>query len=97
MRRTTRPASEGSPLRRERAEQLLLEGLEAGDDLVELGKRVLRDHENAPLSICDHWEDDDPDPDQSVTTASMVWEPAEGRAHIALGQPCEADYLTFEL
>jgi isopenicillin-N N-acyltransferase-like protein len=89
--------SEGSRLRRERATQLLLEGLARGDDLVGLGKRVLRDHENAPFSICDHWEDDDPDPDQSVTTASMVWEPAEGRAHVALGQPCESDYLTFEL
>jgi isopenicillin-N N-acyltransferase like protein len=89
--------SEGSRLRRERAERLLLEGLAAGTDLVELGKRLLSDHENASFSICDHWEDDDPDPDQSVTTASMVWEPAEGRAHIAGGQPCEADYLTFEL
>jgi isopenicillin-N N-acyltransferase like protein len=89
--------SEGSRLRRERAEQLLVEGLAAGDDLVEIGKRVLRDHENAPLSICDHWEDDDPDPDQSVTTASMVWEPAEGRAHIAFGQPCESEYTAFEL
>ena len=89
--------SEGSRLRRERAGQLLSEGLEAGADLVELGKRVLRDHENAPFSICDHWEDDDPDPDQSVTTASMVWEPAEGRVHVARGQPCEAEYLTFEL
>ena len=89
--------SEGSRLRRERAEQLLLEGLEAGDDLVELGKRVLCDHENAPFSICDHWEDDDPDPDQSVTTASMIWEPADGRAHIAGGQPCTSGYVTFEL
>ena len=93
-RRATPSHSEGSRLRRERAEQLLLEGLTAGTDLVELGKRVLSDHENAPFSICDHWEDDDPDPDQSVTTASMVWEPAEGRAHIAGGQPCEAEYLT---
>jgi isopenicillin-N N-acyltransferase-like protein len=89
--------SEGSRLRRERAEQLLLEGLAAGTDLVELAKGVLSDHENAPLSICDHWEDDDPDPDQSVTTASMVWEPAEGRAHIAAGQPCASGYLPFTL
>jgi isopenicillin-N N-acyltransferase like protein len=89
--------SEGSRLRRERAMELLLAGLEAGADLAELGKRVLSDHENAPLSICDHWEDDDPDPDQSVTTASMVWEPADGRVHVAVGQPCESEYLTFEL
>jgi hypothetical protein len=58
---------------------------------------VLCDHENAPFSICDHWEDDDPDPDQSVTTASMIWEPAEARVHIALGQPCQGGYLTLEL
>jgi isopenicillin-N N-acyltransferase-like protein len=89
--------SEGSRLRRERAEELLIAGLEAGDDLVELGEAVLTDHANAPFSICDHWEDDDPDPDQSVTTASMVWEPAEGRAHIASGQPCQSGYVTYEL
>ena len=89
--------SAGSRLRRERAWDLLLEGLGAGTDLVELGKRVLRDHENAPSSICDHWEDDDPDPDQSVTTASMVWEPAEGRVHVAIGQPCATEYQTFEI
>jgi hypothetical protein len=58
---------------------------------------VLSDHQNTPFSICDHWEDDDPDPDQSVTTASMVWEPAEGRAHIAGGQPCMSGYVTFSL
>ena len=89
--------SEGSRLRRERAERLLLDCLGAGSDLVELGRRVLCDQENAPSSICDHWEDDDPDPDQSVTTASMVWEPAEGRAHIAAGQPCASGYATFDL
>jgi len=27
----------------------------------------------------------------------MVWEPAEGRAHIAGGQPCAAGYVTYEL
>ncbi len=90
-------ASEGSPLRRARAEELLEAGVGAGGDLVELGKTVLRDHENAPFSICTHWDDDDPDPDQSVTTASMVWEPAEGRAHIAVGQPCGSEYVTYEL
>jgi isopenicillin-N N-acyltransferase like protein len=89
--------SEGTRLRRERAAELLNGGLEAGTDLVELGERVLRDHENAPFSICDHWEDDDPDPDQSVTTASMVWEPAEARVHVAVGQPCEGEYRTYEL
>ena len=89
--------SEGSRLRRTRAEELLRAGVEAGADLVELGKAVLSDHANAPFSICAHWNDDDPDEDQDVTTASMVWEPAEGRAHIACGQPCSAAYVTYEL
>ena len=89
--------SEGSRLRRARAEELLIAGVQEGADLVDLGKRVLCDHENAPFSICDHWEDDDADPDQSVTTASMVWEPAEGRASIAQGQPCGSGYVTYEL
>jgi len=89
--------SEGSPKRRARAEELLAQGVEAGVDLVELGKTVLSDHANAPFSICAHWNDDDPDQDQSVTTASMVWEPAEGRAHIACGQPCASAYVAFQL
>ena len=89
--------SEGSPKRRARAEELLAAGLDVGADLVELGKAVLRDHAGAPLSICSHLDEDDPDEDQSVTTASMVWEPAEGRAHIACGQPCASDYVTYQL
>ncbi len=89
--------SEGSPKRSARAQELLAAGVKAGVDLVELGKAVLSDHAHAPLSICAHWDDDDPDQDQSVTTASMVWEPAEGRAHIACGQPCSSEYATYQL
>jgi len=89
--------SEGSPLRRARAEELLRRGLEAGADPVELGKSVLSDHANRPFSICSHWDDEDPAEDQDVTTASMVWEPAEGRAHIACGQPCSSPYVTYRL
>ena len=89
--------SEGSPKRRARAEELLAAGVDARADLVELGKSVLSDHADAPLSICSHWDEDDPDDDQSVTTASMVWEPAEGRAHIACGQPCTSGYVTYQL
>ena len=63
-----------------------------------LATSVLRDHANAPLSICAHWDDDDPDEDQGVTTASMVWEPAEGRVHaLARGQPCASGYSLYEL
>jgi isopenicillin-N N-acyltransferase-like protein len=89
--------SEGSPKRRARADELLAAGVAVGVDPVALAKAVLRDHANAPLSICAHWDDDDPDEDQSVTTASMVWEPAEERVHIARGQPCSSEYVTYEL
>ena len=89
--------SDGSPKRSARAAELLAAGVEAGADLLELGKSVLSDHAGAPLSICSHWDENDPDEDQSVTTASMVWEPAEGRAHIACGQPCASEYVTYQL
>jgi isopenicillin-N N-acyltransferase like protein len=89
--------STGTCKRRARAQQLLAAGLQAGDDPLQLAQAVLRDHENAPLSICAHWNDDDPAIDQSVTTASMVWEPAEGVVHAAVGQPCEHEYVTYRL
>jgi len=89
--------SEGTHKRRARAEELLAAGLGAGEDPVRLGQTVLCDHANSPFSICSHWNDDDPDLDQSVTTASMIWEPAERRVHVATGQPCEHDYVTYTL
>ena len=89
--------SEGSPLRRARAQELIESGLAEGLDPVALARAVLTDHANAPSSICSHWNDDDPDEDQSVTTVAMVWEPAEGRAHVAAGQPCEHDWVTYGL
>jgi len=27
----------------------------------------------------------------------LVWEPAERRVHVAVGQPCEHDYVTYSL
>lgn len=90
--------SEGSPLRRARAEELLTTALEGGVTApIALAESVLGDHANGTFSICSHWDDDDPDEDQSVTTASMVWEPAEGRVRVARGQPCSSDYVTFTL
>jgi isopenicillin-N N-acyltransferase-like protein len=89
--------SEGSPKRYARAVDLLAAGLAAGDDPVELGKRLLCDHANAPTSICEHWDEADPAPDQTMTTVSMVWEPAAGRVHVAVGPPCQHPYVTYSL
>ncbi len=66
-------------------------------DLIQFGDSVLSDHANPPFSICAHWNDDDADQDQNVTTASMVWEPAEGRANVACGQPWSSPHVTYEL
>ena len=54
--------SQGTPKRYARAAELLTAGLAAGDDPVDCRKRVQRDHANAPLSICAHWNDEDPAP-----------------------------------
>ena len=89
--------SEGTPKRYDRAAELLSAGLAAGDDPVDIAKRVLRDHARAPLSICAHWNADDPSQDQTVTTASMVWEPADGRVHVAVGPPCAHEFVTYTL
>jgi len=89
--------SEGSPKRLARAYELLAAGLQAGTDPVELATSVLRDHAGAPDSICAHWNDADPAQDQSVTTVSMVWEPAERRVRVAAGQPCAHDYVIYEI
>jgi len=89
--------SEGSPQRLARAYELLATGLDAAADPIDLAMSVLRDHGNAPESICGHWNDADPAQDQSVTTVSMVWEPAERRVHVAAGQPCEHEYVTWGL
>lgn len=89
--------SEGSPKRLARARELLAAGLEAGTDPIALAQSVLRDHANAPTSICAHWDEADPAQDQGVTTVSMVWEPAERRVHVAAGPPCAHEYGTFGL
>ena len=97
--------SEGTRTRLARAKELLDEGLASASrggakgaaQAVALAQSVLTDHANAPLSICGHWDDDDPDLDQSVTTASMVWDVSERAVHVALGQPCEHEYLTYGL
>jgi isopenicillin-N N-acyltransferase like protein len=97
--------AEGTHKRLARATELLDEGLASANpggaqgaaQAVALARSVLTDHANAPLSICAHWDDDDPDLDQSVTTASMVWDLSERAVHVALGQPCKHEYLTYSL
>jgi hypothetical protein len=87
--------STGSRLRYARACELLSEGLAPGIDPVELAGAVLRDHGNAPTSICGHGGEGPDAP--SPTTGSMVWELEERRMHICAGPPCENPYRVVAL
>jgi isopenicillin-N N-acyltransferase-like protein len=54
-------------------------------------KSFFRDHDGYPGSICAH-----PDGRSSLkTVASLISEPAEGRLHAALGNPCGSEYVTY--
>jgi isopenicillin-N N-acyltransferase-like protein len=53
-------------------------------------KKFLSDHRGYPTSICRHNGD-------SLTVASPIAEPAEGRMHVTFGNPCEADYVTYSM
>lgn len=85
----------GSRNRYARACELLSEGLDRGADPVELVATVLRDHANAPTSICGHGGEGPDAP--SPTTASMIWELEERRLHVCAGPPCTNPYRVVEL
>ncbi len=90
-----RSASSGSRRRLERARELVRDGLARGDDPVALTASVLRDHANAPSSICSHPLADDAE--HGPTTGSVVVELEERRLHVCAGAPCENEYLLVTL
>ena len=57
-------------------------------------KEILSDHRNGPKSICRHRNGN---PKASKTTLSLIIEPARGCMHVALGNPCENEYITYSL
>jgi isopenicillin-N N-acyltransferase-like protein len=79
------------------AERLLSQGVERGDDALELVMRVLRDHTGAPDSICGHEDASAPIAERVITVASMVCDLDEGRLHACAGPPCENEYRVFTL
>ena len=90
-----RSDSKGSRHRLARARELVAAGVERGDDPVELVASVLRDHANAPTSICAHPVADDPD--HGPTTGSLIFELEERRMHVCAGRPCENPYRVVSL
>ena len=51
---------------------------------------LLRDHNNAPTSICRHQPN-------FVTIAALIAEPDQGRLHVAWGNPCENTFAAYSL
>lgn len=60
---------------------------------VPLAMRAFADHENYPRSICRHSSG----PEDIVTTAALVVEPASLRMHVVRGQPCCGRVATYAL
>ena len=77
-----------STRRMARMEQLLSSrrGRITLDDL----KNALADHQDSPVAICRH--------QTSVETiAAIIAEPEQGRLHVAGGQPCSSEFVTYSL
>jgi isopenicillin-N N-acyltransferase-like protein len=67
----------------------LLEGKVGALTLADV-KAMLSDHDRRPTSICRHEEG-------LVTIASIIAEPDQGRLHVAVGNPCENEYVAYSL
>jgi isopenicillin-N N-acyltransferase like protein len=63
-----------------------------GHITVDTLKRCLRDHDGGEAAICRH------EPARPMETiASIIAEPEHGRLHVARGNPCETEYVTYQL
>ncbi len=89
---------EESRVRLTTAERMLAQGIDDGDDPVDLVARVLRCHEPSPdRAICGHPDESQPPADQGMTVGSMICDLDERRIHVCAGAPCENAYQTFEM
>lgn len=57
----------------------------------------LRDHKNWPNSICAHKEGEPALTERSKTIDSMIFIPKKRQAWIAKGNPCESDFICYEI
>jgi isopenicillin-N N-acyltransferase-like protein len=68
-----------------------------GDLSVNLMKNLLQDHNNQPDSICRHADEELPPNLQLKTVASIITCPKDKVMHIAIGNPCENEYIEYQL
>ena len=64
---------------------------------IELMKKLLQDHNNYPDSICRHADEELPPNMRMKTVASIITSPKERKMHIALGNPCQNEYVEYSL
>lgn len=64
---------------------------------VNLMKELLQDHNNYPDSICRHADEELPPNFQMKTVASIITRPKDQKMHIAIGNPCENEYIEYQL
>jgi isopenicillin-N N-acyltransferase-like protein len=70
-----------------------------GNLTADVMKQLLEDHNNRPDSICRHPNPGNPLPIGRMmkTLVSIISCPEEQKAYIALGNPCENEYLEYKL
>jgi isopenicillin-N N-acyltransferase-like protein len=70
-----------------------------GNLTVDVMKQLLEDHNNYPDSICRHPNPKNPIPIGRMmkTLVSIMSCPQERKAYIALGNPCENEYIEYQL
>jgi isopenicillin-N N-acyltransferase-like protein len=89
---------EESRTRLRTAEAMLVEGLDRGDEPVELVARILRCHEpSIEASICGHPDQSKPLGEQGMTVGSIICDLDERRLYACAGTPCDNPYQVFEM
>ncbi len=63
---------------------------------VDTFKRILTDHFDYPYSICWHPNPEVKSDNQVQTNASMIFEIEHRKAHIAMGPPCQNEYIEID-
>ncbi|MEJ2639326.1 MAG: C45 family autoproteolytic acyltransferase/hydrolase [Desulfosarcinaceae bacterium] len=89
-----------SPARSRRMRSLIEGELTETEDealTAETMMAILRDHQGYPHSICRHVDPHQTAGMPSLTNASIVMLPREGRMFVAAGPPCENDYQRFRV
>ncbi len=86
----------GTLFRMDSVRRTLRAGREGGVTL-ELIQAALRDHRNAPESVCWHPDPARPPADRRSTIASVIMDLVHDKLHVTAGPPCQSPYYTLDL